>query len=80
MKFPHASIAEYSFWICLLLIFYSYFLYPVLLFGAYSISQMRRDLRFLASRRDRRAQLLPEEQLPVVSLVVPAYNEEHCLL
>jgi len=80
VKFTHVPIAEYLFWICLLLIFYSYFLYPVLLFGAYSISQMRRDLRFLASRRDRRARLLPEQQLPGVCLVVPAYNEERCLL
>lgn len=80
MTFMHAPVAEYLFWICLLLIFYSYFLYPVLLFGAYSVSQMRRDLRFLASRRDRRARPLPEQQLPAVCLVVPAYNEERCLL
>ena len=43
--------AQWVFWVCLFLVFYSYFLYPILLFVAYSLSQIRRDCRYLTSRR-----------------------------
>lgn len=79
MRLTGLSFAEGAFWFCLLLIVYSYLLYPVLLFIGYSVSQMRRDLGYLASRRNRRARPLLEPELPAVSLIVPAYNEERCL-
>jgi len=77
----HAVLAsaQWLFWVCLLLVLYSYFLYPVILFAAYSLSQIRRDWRFLTSRRDRRAPSPEETQLPGVSLVIAAYNEEDYL-
>jgi cellulose synthase/poly-beta-1,6-N-acetylglucosamine synthase-like glycosyltransferase len=68
--------ARWLFWVCLLLVLYSYFLYPLILFGAYSFSQIRRDWRYLTSRRDRRTPLPEGTQLPSVSLVIAAYNEE----
>jgi cellulose synthase/poly-beta-1,6-N-acetylglucosamine synthase-like glycosyltransferase len=73
------SFAEGIFWFCLLLIVYSYLLYPILLFIGYSIAQIHRDVTYLASRRDRRARPLLEPELPIVSLIIPAYNEERCL-
>lgn len=67
------------FWICAGLIAYSYFFYPLLLFVAYSVAQLRRDLAYLGSRRDRRIRPVDSEHLPTVSFLVPAYNEENCL-
>lgn len=72
--------AEYLFWICLLLVAYTYFLYPILLFLAYALSQVRRDWHYLIDRRDRRRPPLAPQELPAVSLIVPAYNEEARLL
>jgi cellulose synthase/poly-beta-1,6-N-acetylglucosamine synthase-like glycosyltransferase len=71
--------AQWLFWVCLFLVLYSYFLYPVILFGAYSLSQIRRDWRYLTSRRDRRTPSPEEAQLPGVSLVIAAHNEEDYL-
>jgi len=73
------SIAPLGFWACLCLVSYTYFLYPIILFAAYSISQVRRDLKYLVNRRGRRAQSLSLEELPAVSLVVAALNEEKCM-
>jgi len=71
--------AKWLFWVCLSLVLYSYFLYPVILFGAYSLSQIRRDWRYLTSRRDRRAPSPEVAQLPGVSLVIAAHNEKDFL-
>jgi len=70
------SLAKPIFWVCLLLIGYTYLLYPVVLFLAYAFSQARRDLQYLTARRNRRVGSLGPEQLPGVSLIVPVYNEE----
>src|SRR2546425_10878381 len=69
-------IAEYAFWSCLLLIAHTYFFYPCVLVVAYSLAQLRNDLRYLVSRRDRRRRSLPTAELPGVSLIFAAYNEE----
>jgi cellulose synthase/poly-beta-1,6-N-acetylglucosamine synthase-like glycosyltransferase len=74
------TVPEYAFWLCLLLILYAYFLYPILLFFAYSFSQIRRDWHYLVHRRDRRARGREGEQLPGVSFLIAAFNEESCLL
>jgi cellulose synthase/poly-beta-1,6-N-acetylglucosamine synthase-like glycosyltransferase len=71
--------AQWLFWICLFLVLYSYFIYPLILFGAYSLSQTRRDWRYLTSRGDRRTPSLGMAGLPFVSLVIAAYNEEDYL-
>jgi len=71
--------AEYVFWGCLVLVGYVYCLYPVLLFLVYSLVQALRDLRYLATRRDRRTPLQSSADLPPVSLIIPAYNEERAL-
>lgn len=68
--------AEIIFWGCLLLIVYAYLLYPVLLFAAHILSQLRRDWRYLNGRVNRRAALLSSAELPPVSLIVPCYNEK----
>jgi cellulose synthase/poly-beta-1,6-N-acetylglucosamine synthase-like glycosyltransferase len=70
---------EYTFWICLSLIVYTYLMYPVLLFLAYTSSQVVRDWQYLTSRRDRRASPRGGEGLPRVSFLISAYNEEACL-
>jgi cellulose synthase/poly-beta-1,6-N-acetylglucosamine synthase-like glycosyltransferase len=71
--------AQSVFWVCLLFIAYTYVFYPVILFFAYALVQVRRDWNYLAGRRNRRTSALTPEQLPAVTLVVPAYNEQACL-
>jgi cellulose synthase/poly-beta-1,6-N-acetylglucosamine synthase-like glycosyltransferase len=68
--------AKLIFWACFLLIAYTYFLYPILLFQIYVLAQVRRDWNFLSKRVDRRARNLSSEALPAVSMVIPAFNEE----
>lgn len=72
-------IAEYIFWVCLFFIAYTYVFYPIVLFIAYVLSQVRRDLQYLTGRRNRRASTLTLEQLPTVTVIVPAYNEQASL-
>lgn len=69
-------VAESLFWACLVLVSYTYLFYPCLLFGIYAVAQARADLRFLTSRRERRRRPLRDTDLPPVTLIVPAYNEE----
>lgn len=64
------------FWVCAFLIFYTYFFYPVILFVAYAFAQIRSDWQYLKGRRDRRAGDLAAHELPALSMIVPAYNEE----
>ena len=71
--------AEYIFWACLFLIAYTYVFYPIVLFIVYVLSQVRRDWKYLTGRRSRRASALTPEQLPAVTLIVPAYNEQAAL-
>ena len=71
--------AEYLFWVCLILVCYTYFIYPLTLFTAYSVAQTARDLGYLSRRRNRRSGSLTSEQLPSASLIVAAYNEEEVL-
>jgi cellulose synthase/poly-beta-1,6-N-acetylglucosamine synthase-like glycosyltransferase len=63
------------FWISLFLIIYSYFLYPLVLFVIYSLEQIRRDLNYLPSRRDRRVAEPGVSQIPGVTFVIAAHNE-----
>ncbi|MEM7707643.1 MAG: glycosyltransferase family 2 protein [Pseudomonadota bacterium] len=65
------------FWLSAGLIIYTYFGYPVLLTIASAFVQMARDLRFLLTRRERRVSRAGE--LPSVTVLVAAYNEESCI-
>lgn len=67
------------FWVCAGLIFYTYFGYPILLYLAYAWAQIRRDWEYLKRRGDRRVRSVREAELPGVSFVIPAYNEEAVL-
>src|SRR5579872_7516188 len=71
--------AEFTFWVCLIFIAYTYVLYPLCLFLAYSCVQIWRDLRYLSGRNSTRTRDFTREQLPNVSLIIPAYNEEAAL-
>ncbi len=66
--------AEIVFWILLVAVAYTYVLYPVLLLGVYSASQIWSDWRFLGRRRNRRSS--SPEDLPHVTLIIPAHDEE----
>lgn len=72
-------VAKVAFWLSLGLVVYPYFLYPLLLFFTYSVTQAWRDLRFLSSPRNRRADTPSSSAMPGVSIIVPAYNEEKVL-
>src|SRR5205823_3541322 len=69
-------VAKVAFWLSLALVIYPYFLYPLVLFLVYSVTQAWRDLRFLGSPRNRRADTPSSSGMPGVSIIVPAYNEE----
>src|SRR5262249_26554995 len=70
------GLAKLVFWTSFLLVAHTYLLYPVVLFLAYSLVQMRRDWHYLRSRRDSRAPAQDATHLPSVTLVIAAYNEE----
>ncbi len=58
-------VAEYIFWVLFGLLFYSYFIFPVL-------------LRFISKRKQRLQAALPElTRFPFVSVIVSAYNEQN---
>jgi cellulose synthase/poly-beta-1,6-N-acetylglucosamine synthase-like glycosyltransferase len=69
------AIAKIIFWVCLFLIAYTYFIYPILLFSLYAATQVWRDLRYLGTRRSRRPVAPSSEELPAVSLLIPVHNE-----
>jgi cellulose synthase/poly-beta-1,6-N-acetylglucosamine synthase-like glycosyltransferase len=71
---------EVLFWLSLSFIGYTYFVYPAVLFVAYSLVQLRRDWRYLIDRRERRVPALDEDAVPMISFLIPAYNEEAHLL
>jgi cellulose synthase/poly-beta-1,6-N-acetylglucosamine synthase-like glycosyltransferase len=80
MTLAWPEFARSSFWICVFLTVYTYVLYPVLLFLLYCFAQVKRDLHYLLTRSDRRVQT-PERtnDLPSISIIVAAYNEQERL-
>lgn len=74
-----AMVLRAVFWLCLFLLAYTYFLYPVVLFLVYCAVQVKREIGYVVFRRERRAIAQREEQLPAVSMVVAAFNEERDL-
>jgi cellulose synthase/poly-beta-1,6-N-acetylglucosamine synthase-like glycosyltransferase len=67
------------FWVCLLLVAYTYFLYPVVLFFAYALTQFRRDWEYLRRRRSRRVPRVDDDESPSISMIIPSCNEEAAL-
>ncbi len=70
------STVRIIFWVAVGLLAYTYILYPLILVFVNSIIQTVRDLRFLFRRSGRRVPMPSDSELPSVSLVIPAYNEE----
>jgi cellulose synthase/poly-beta-1,6-N-acetylglucosamine synthase-like glycosyltransferase len=73
------SALEVGFWVCCLLVAHTYLLYPVFLFTTSSVVQAWRDWKYLRGRQDRRRVGSEPADLPEVSLVIPAHNEERHL-
>lgn len=71
--------ARFAFWMFLIMVAYTYLFYPVLLFVAYAASQAWCDLKYVWRRPNRRTTSVAAEQLPTVSLIVAAHNEEASL-
>jgi cellulose synthase/poly-beta-1,6-N-acetylglucosamine synthase-like glycosyltransferase len=76
MSAGHPVVAG-IFWACVALCIYTYAGYPLLLLVGYSFIQLRRDLRYLLGRRERRVGAA--DYLPSVTVVIAAYNEEDCI-
>lgn len=68
---------ETLFWLCIAIIIYSYFIYPLVLFTFSGVSQAFSDTKYLWRRRQRRA--VDVSDLPPVSVIIAAYNEESCI-
>jgi len=58
------NLAEYVFWVSFLLVAHTYLLYPIGLFFAYSLVQVRRDWQYLRFRRDGRSPVQDAADLP----------------
>jgi len=71
---------EIVFWFSLALVGYTYLAYPVVLFFCYCLAQLRSDWHYLFDRQNRRVPVLEESEVPSVSLLIPAFNEEARLL
>ena len=72
-------MAVWIFWVAAGLVVYPYTLYPILLFAAYSLVQMRRDWQYVSARHDRRVGRRRSEELPAIAVVIAARNEERDL-
>jgi cellulose synthase/poly-beta-1,6-N-acetylglucosamine synthase-like glycosyltransferase len=65
------------FWFSLAVIIYSYFIYPLILIMFSAIKQAVSDTRYLWKKSQRRVS--DKENLPPVSIIIAAYNEESCI-
>jgi cellulose synthase/poly-beta-1,6-N-acetylglucosamine synthase-like glycosyltransferase len=72
-------VLRVGFWVSAALILYTYALYPVFLFLFYGLVQLKRDLIYLSGRGNRRVGSLDKQDLPCVSIVMAAHNEEFYL-
>jgi cellulose synthase/poly-beta-1,6-N-acetylglucosamine synthase-like glycosyltransferase len=72
-------VTEIVFWTSSFLVVYTYLLYPVLLFLAAAVVQTWRDIQYLSLRAERRRPCWDVAELPAISVVIAAYNEERHL-
>jgi cellulose synthase/poly-beta-1,6-N-acetylglucosamine synthase-like glycosyltransferase len=70
------ALALTAFWIAVFLVVYTHFGYPIVLFVCYGFVQVKRDWQYLHTRRERRRGELTDAQLPSVTMLFAAYNEE----
>lgn len=70
---------EALFWGALLLVVYSYAIYPLCLIILSAMSQAMRDVLFVLKGQDKRASVLAVSELPQVAVIISAYNEEGCI-
>lgn len=68
---------EFLFWLGVVVIIYSYFIYPLILFIFSGLKQASSDTKYLWRRRQRR--ILDVDALPAVTIIIAAYNEESCI-
>jgi cellulose synthase/poly-beta-1,6-N-acetylglucosamine synthase-like glycosyltransferase len=73
------AIPVYFFWVAVAVVLYTYFLYPIILFSCYAVAQLRSDLGYLLTRSDRRSASFAFDELPGVSFLIPAHNEQQVL-
>jgi cellulose synthase/poly-beta-1,6-N-acetylglucosamine synthase-like glycosyltransferase len=66
----------FVFWLSLGVVIYTYLVYPLVLLVFFAISQLRTDFRYLFNRIDRRVGRFGKTELPSVTFVIPAHNEE----
>lgn len=66
---------ELIFWTAASLVAYTFFIYPLLLLFLASLHQFRSDVGFALSRKERR-QKRSDEDLPTISLIIAAHNEQ----
>jgi cellulose synthase/poly-beta-1,6-N-acetylglucosamine synthase-like glycosyltransferase len=71
---------EWFFWGSITAIGYSYFLYPLLLMLCSATVQLWRDNRYIwRGQRRRNLSVYAEHELPAVTVVIAAYNEQSCI-
>lgn len=71
-----STTMELIFWLSVVAILYTYLIYPVLLLAVSSFHQAIKDTRFVLSKQGRRKR---ETDLPDVTIVIAAFNEEKCI-
>lgn len=72
-------VIEVAFWTMVAVLLYAYLGYPLLIFVLASLVQTKRDFQSLFARPERRAELPAAGDLPRVSIITPAYNEERAM-
>ena len=71
---------EWVFWGSIAVILYSYFIYPLLLMSASALVQLWRDNSYIwRGENQRSVQHLVDDNLPAVTVVIAAYNEQSCI-
>ena len=73
---PFATISSFIFWISFGLVCYTFFIYPIILFLCYASVQVCSDILYLARRLERRVSRADSQELPGVTFIIPAYNEQ----
>lgn len=71
-----SAVTILVFWSSVAVVLYTYFVYPVILLLLSALAQLRADLRYLFNRANRRVARIGEAEVPSVTFVIPAHNEE----
>jgi cellulose synthase/poly-beta-1,6-N-acetylglucosamine synthase-like glycosyltransferase len=71
-----AIVPSVIFWVSFGSVCYTFFIYPIVLFVCYSLVQVYNDIGYLARRLERRVSGGSSQELPGVTFIIAAYNEE----